>query len=499
MRAVLYVRVSDARQADNTSLDAQEQFCRQWCETNGVQVDRVFKEAGASAKSVNRPEFQRMFLWLEQNHSAISHLVCDKWDRFSRSLEDGVTYRMQLKAWHVELVSATQPVTDDPAGNLMRNVLQSFAQFDNEQRAERSLRGMRDAAKSGRFVNPAPVGYKNAGNKSGPSLVQDESAPLVRGMFERVAAGDGVADALAWARLQGLRGKYGARITVQTASRLLRTHTYAARLEMPKWGISMKGDWEPIVELETWSKVQSILDGKSHALRVPHTAVNDSYQLRGLILCSTCGKPATASTSRGKLGGRFAYYHCPRGRGHLSIRVDKADALFVRLLESLIPNAARLELFRECFREVWNLKNGSAASDRDRLQTELTKLQQRKRRTFSLVQDGTISSEEFRPEWDSLNGQIAAIETALTQAQEHLDCDTALGYLEHLMFNQHALWFESNTEQKRRMARSIFPSGIRCSKEGLGTPPTHSIFSMLGDENVSQENLVALTGIEPVF
>ena len=66
MKAVIYVRVSDARQSDNTSLDAQEQFCREWCTRNGVEVVKVYVEAGASAKSANRPEFQRMFAWLEK-------------------------------------------------------------------------------------------------------------------------------------------------------------------------------------------------------------------------------------------------------------------------------------------------------------------------------------------------------------------------------------------------------------------------------------------------
>jgi DNA invertase Pin-like site-specific DNA recombinase len=106
-----------------------------------IQVVKVFVEA-ASAKSANRPQFQRMFAWLEQNRASITHVVCDKWDRFSRSVDDSVMYRIQLKAWRKELISATQPVTDDPAGRLMQNILQSFGQFENEQRAERSAGGV---------------------------------------------------------------------------------------------------------------------------------------------------------------------------------------------------------------------------------------------------------------------------------------------------------------------------------------------------------------------
>jgi len=236
---------------------------------------------------------------------------------------------------------------------------------------------------------------------------------------------------------------------------------------MPEWGISMKGDWEPIVDPALWATVQTVLDGKSDALKVPHTAVNDRYQLRGVILCSKCGKPATSSTSRGKRGGRFAYYHCPRGRGHLSIRVDKADSLFAELLDALVPNPARLELFRECFREAWKVKNGSAATDRERLQAQLTTLLQRKRRTLALVQDGTLTSEEFRPEWESLNSQIAAVETALTEAKEELDCDTALGYLEHLLFSQHAPLDSERCKRKETDCAFHIPVWYRLFKRGL--------------------------------
>ena len=324
MKAVIYVRVSDARQADNTSLDAQEQFCREWCARNGVQVAKVFVEAGASAKSANRPEFQRMFAWLEDNHSGISHVVCDKWDRFSRSMDDAVTYRMQLKAWTVELVSATQPVTDDPAGRLLQNILQSFGQFDNEQRAERSLRGMKRQAGTGRFVNPAPRGYKNNGKKSPSLVLDDQISPLILGMYERIGDGHTLSDALKWARLHGLRGRGGSEIAIQTASKLMRNPAYCGRLELPSFGISMQGDWEPLVDAGLWSKVQLALSGKSGALHVVHTAVNDKYVLRGVIVCDACGHLVTASPSKSKSGKRIAYYHCMR-RGHLYVNVAKAS------------------------------------------------------------------------------------------------------------------------------------------------------------------------------
>ena len=36
-KAIIYVRVSDARQVENTSLDGQEKVCREWCHSNGTR------------------------------------------------------------------------------------------------------------------------------------------------------------------------------------------------------------------------------------------------------------------------------------------------------------------------------------------------------------------------------------------------------------------------------------------------------------------------------
>ena len=56
--AVLYVRVSTAEQVDNYSLATQERACRDYCEREGLTVDRVFREEGESAKTANRTQLR---------------------------------------------------------------------------------------------------------------------------------------------------------------------------------------------------------------------------------------------------------------------------------------------------------------------------------------------------------------------------------------------------------------------------------------------------------
>ena len=115
----------------------------------------------------------------------------------------------------------------------------------------------------------------------------------------------------------------------------------------------------------------------------------------------------------------------------------------------------------------------------ERLKGQLNTLQMRKRRLLTLVQDHAIPQQDFRDEYGSLGDQITAVEAAIADSEvigEHPGVDTGWGYLEHLLFNQHLAWIQSDAQEKRRIARLIFPSGIRCASEGFGNTPNSFTF-----------------------
>jgi hypothetical protein len=52
---------------------------------------------------------------------------------------------------------------------------------------------------------------------------------------------------VAWAKTQGLTGKYGGEITDSTASSLLRNELLKGWIEVPDFQVSRRADFEPIV------------------------------------------------------------------------------------------------------------------------------------------------------------------------------------------------------------------------------------------------------------
>src|SRR5204862_7755485 len=106
--------------------------------------------------------------------------------RWSRDTHDHYALTGLLLKWGVRLASATEPISDDPAGRLLEAVVAGVSKFENEQRAGRTVSGMRKALESGRWVHRAPLGYINGGrgNRGEPSLKPDPAtADMVRACF----------------------------------------------------------------------------------------------------------------------------------------------------------------------------------------------------------------------------------------------------------------------------------------------------------------------------
>lgn len=60
-RVVLYLRVSTIRQAQHdVSIPDQRQQGEAWCAAHGHELVETFVDAGVSATSDRRPEFQRL-------------------------------------------------------------------------------------------------------------------------------------------------------------------------------------------------------------------------------------------------------------------------------------------------------------------------------------------------------------------------------------------------------------------------------------------------------
>ena len=144
-RVALYLRVSIGRQATGeVSLPSQRDLTRRYCEVRGWTVTEEFVEPGASAMDDRRPVFQRMLEQAREPDRRFDVILVHAFSRFYRNgAEMELTIR-SLRKLGVEVVSVTQPTGDDPAQNMMRQIIGTFDEYTSRENGKNVTRAMRE-------------------------------------------------------------------------------------------------------------------------------------------------------------------------------------------------------------------------------------------------------------------------------------------------------------------------------------------------------------------
>src|SRR6266508_2840833 len=306
-RAVIYVRVSSREQAESGySLDAQIEACRRFVAEQGWTCVGEFVDAGESAKTADRPNFQNMLTQLDADRG-IGYVVVHKIDRFARNLDDHVAIRARFKTWGVRLVSATEGFEDTPTGRMLEGIVASIAGWYSENLGVEVKKGMYQKARSGGWPTFAPIGYKNVrvdGSRKAESklVIDEEVAPLIRQAFELYATGDWSLRRLhAEMTRRGLRTPKAKPFSVSKLAETLQHDVYAG---MVTWGgETHPGIHDPLISMDTFRTVQKIF--REHDKAGPRIGGHTTC-LNGSLVCATCGSKLSVTLAK----GRFPYFFC---------------------------------------------------------------------------------------------------------------------------------------------------------------------------------------------
>lgn len=175
-RAVAYVRVSTDKQADHgVSLEAQEAKVRAYAALYDLDLVDVVVDAGASAKTLDRPGLTRVLSMVK--HGEVDAVVVMKLDRLTRSVADLGTL-VERYFQKAALLSVSEQIdTRTAGGRLVLNVLASVAQWEREAIGERTSTAMKHKASKGERVGAIPYGFALAAD--GVALVEVEAEQAV--------------------------------------------------------------------------------------------------------------------------------------------------------------------------------------------------------------------------------------------------------------------------------------------------------------------------------
>ena len=186
--AGVYIRVSTEDQArEGFSLGEQEEKLLQLCNFKDLEVYKVYKDAGISAKDMeHRPQFQAMLQ--DMKEGKINYIVAYKLDRITRSVRDLEELISVLEQYNCFLLCDRDDVNTSTAnGRFFVRMLTVLSQLEIEIVSERTKFGLNGAIKSGHLPGVLPLGYKKDGNKK--TIIDETTKPVIERIFNMYLEG----------------------------------------------------------------------------------------------------------------------------------------------------------------------------------------------------------------------------------------------------------------------------------------------------------------------
>ena len=94
----------------------------EFAERNGIVVFGTYIDRALSAKTDNRPDFQRMIK--DSYRRLFDTVLVWKLDRFARNRYDSAYYKNILKKNGVNVISAKENISDGPEGIILESLLE---------------------------------------------------------------------------------------------------------------------------------------------------------------------------------------------------------------------------------------------------------------------------------------------------------------------------------------------------------------------------------------
>jgi site-specific DNA recombinase len=493
-KAVIYVRVST---------EEQENRCRKYCEQGDLSVVKVFIDAGASARSSDRPEFQNMLAFCRVHRNDVRFVVVQDLSRFARNHRDQAEAIYDLGRSGVKLRSTYESNIDETAGGkLAANIFGAFNQFFSDSHSEKQRDRKRLAVAGGRVPWRAPIGYTNINAKDGPNIKPDERyAPLVRRAFELASTGlRKKTEILAVLSKEGFNTPNDRPLAGQSLDHLLQNPLYAGWVTLPSEPNvqPVRGLHEPLVTQQTFDRVQAVLHGKKPPM-APRRKTNPDFPLRRLVSCEACGTPLTGAYCKGR-GGRYPRYWC-RQEGCRKVSAPKAnlESEFQMFLGRLRPDQKKVADFTKIATRVWDAKQGNSERELKSLRSQLEEEKKRKSKLLSLRTEGEISREEFEEANVTFREKICAIEEKI-QAVDSTRATSAsfVRFAELQLTDMAHVWRIASPEQRERVQNLLFQDGLDYSpKTGFLNRSESSLFNALETVDFNKVSLVEAVGVEP--
>ena len=458
--ADLYIRVSTEEQADKGySQRDQEERLQKYCQAGNITVRKVIYE-DHSAKTFQRPAWQKLLILLRKQKHKTDLVLFTKWDRFSRNAPDAYNMISKLKSFGVEPQAIEQPLDMSvPENKMMLAIYLTAPEIENDRRGLNTFYGMRRARKEGRWPGLAPVGYVNLTSENGRKYIapDGDQAKLMEWAFKEIAKGKYSTEQIFNQAVEN-----GLVCSKNNFLRCIRNPIYCGEILVPKYkdedASLVRGLHDPIISGSLFFDVQDILDGKKRAFKTKILS-DDKLPLKGFIACSRCERTLCGSASKGR-NNYYYYYHCSSKCG-CRYRAEIVNKQFISFLDDHNLNVKTVELFKMVILDEFASDTVENKDYKTYLAKQLTENNNKLTRARELLLLGDIDGNDYKIFKLECEENIIRTEAKLADITKNKYTIAQLEpILENAIFtltNLSSIFTKSLIKDKRRLIGSMFP------------------------------------------
>lgn len=349
----MYLRLSkdDERSGESLSIENQRKVLTNYINEQGWTLYDEYVDDGYSGTSFERPGVQRLLE--DAKNGKINLIICKDMSRFGRNyIAVGQYVDYIFPMYNIRFIALTDNIdtaNNNSASMEMLPIVNVFNEWYAANTSKKLRAVIETNAKAGKYKTTfAAYGYDKGADENRTPVIDSETAPIVRRIFEMRASGanlrkiamalndDGILSPADYHYTKAGKATplYSHHLwSTQAVKRILHNPIYIGTLARMKMttvsyknhkvikrdesdGIVHENNHEAIISKELWDKVRELEDSVSTG---KSTKTGEVKPLSGMCYCSTCGtKMKFTSSMTGKtpqnytcgLYARFGKQYC---------------------------------------------------------------------------------------------------------------------------------------------------------------------------------------------
>ena len=456
----LYIRLSkeDEREGPSQSVTNQESLLQEFVKQHRLSVFDTYVDDGWSGTNFDRPSFQRMIADIEAKK--VNMVITKDLSRLGRDyIMTGHYMERYFPEHRVRYISLLDGI--DTGVDSTANDITPFRAIMNDMYAKdisKKIKSVkRDKQRKGQFIGGKPMyGYKMHPTEKNKIVIDEDVAPVVRHVFALALSGvscrkiaatlneEGVPTPATYCGWKvGTPGPYTGLWSSERISEMLQNETYIGNMvqgrsvkisykskkclrQAPENWVVVEGTHEPIVDRETFEKVQMLVNSRKHTRSRTY-----DFLLKGLIFCHECGYPLAVLNRKNTRGEDVLYFVCRTYQ-----RFTKAGVCSCHCIKEKTVNEAVISMVRETCEAYLNpnrlqpmaeeaVENASKESkweaEMQALQSKISVLTAKLDQMYMDRLNGILSEEDFQRIYQKVKMDRTVLEDRLKNLQQQAE------------------------------------------------------------------------------